>query len=155
MEKSRQQRIKALKKALKKEEEYLVKCKEYNKDKDFIDSVEVSFDPNLDVSAKTVNEEIFLNDKLFDKSWKEQMRYIIHEMVHVMQQEAGKVEGKVDKDDYLDDENEIEAFTAQISYMCENGTPEEVQEYIENLLDHHDVKGKERKEKAKKLTEDL
>jgi len=145
----------ALKKALKKEDEYLEKCEEYHKDKDFVDSVHISFEPDLDVSAKTVNGQIFLNDKLFDKEWDVQMRYIIHEIVHVMQQKDGKVQGKVDKDDYLDDTNEQEAFTAQISYMCEHDDVEEVQEYIENLLTHHGIEGKERKEKAKKLTEDL
>jgi hypothetical protein len=133
----------------------LEKCKKYNKDVNLVDSVKISFDPNLDVSAKTVNGEIFLNDKLFDRDWDTQMRYVVHEMVHVMQQESGKVKEKVDKDDYLDDENEQEAFTSQISYMCDHDTPEEVQQYIEDLLTHHDIKGKERKEKAKELTEDL
>ena len=152
---SREQRIKALKNALKQEDEYLEKCEKYHKNKNFVDSVQISFEPDLDVSAKTINGQILLNDKLFDKEWDVQMRYVIHEIIHAMQQDVGKVKGKVDKNKYLDDKNEQEAFTAQISYMCEHDNTEEVQEYIENLLDHHDIKGKERKDKAKKLTEDL
>lgn len=148
--------IKKLKKEIKKESEYIEKCKEYHKDLDFINNVEISFDDSLDVSAKTVNGEIFLNGKLFDgDDWDDQMRYVIHEIIHVMQQEAGKVEEKTDRDDYLDDKNEIEAFQAQLSYMSENESPEEIQKYLEQLLDHHGIKGKERRLKIEELTEDI
>lgn len=145
--------MKELKKKVKNEESFVEKCKEYDRDPDFIDDVHVSFEP-LDVSAKTVNGKIFLNEKLLDGDEEEQMRYIVHEAVHVMQQESGKVNGKTDKDDYLDDKNEQEAFQAQISYMSDHEDPEEIQTYIEHLLDHHDIEGKERSEKAKKLLED-
>jgi hypothetical protein len=145
--------VKKLKKKVKNEESFVEKCKEYNADPCFIDNVHISFEP-LDVSAKTVNGRIFLNEKLLDGSEEEQMRYIVHEAVHVMQQENGKVNGKTDKDDYLDDKNEQEAFQAQISYMSDHDDPEEIQTYIEHLLDHHDIEGKERSEKAKKLLED-
>ena len=148
--------IKKLKREVKKEDEYLDKCKEYNKNPDFVDNVSISFDDNLDVSAKTVNGEVFLNGKLFERGdWNDQMRYVIHEITHVMQQEAGKVKEKTDRDDYLDDENEIEAFQAQISYMSENESPEELQTYLEQLLDHHGIKGKERKLKIEELMEDV
>lgn len=151
----RERRIKSLKESVQAEESFLEKCKEYDKNPSFVNSVNVSFSKDIDVSAKTVNGEIFLNDRLFNKSWEEQMRYLIHELVHCMQQEDGKVNGKTDKEDYLDDKNEQEAFTTQISYMCEHNNAEEIQEYIENLLDHHNIQGDERKEKAKKLVENL
>jgi len=148
--------IRKLKNAVKKEEEYIEKCEKYNKDVDFIDDVNISFDDELDVSAKTVNGEIFLNGKLFDEGeWDDKMRYIIHEVTHCFQQEAGKVDGKVDKDNYLDDDNEQEAFRAQISYMADHDSPEELQRYLEQLLDHHDIKGRERREKIKELTKDI
>ena len=147
--------IKELKEAVKKEDEYIEKCKEYDKNIDFVDNVDISFKDGLDVSAKTINEEIFLNGKLFDEnSWVDQMRYIIHEIVHVMQQEAGNVDGS-HEEDYLDDENEIEAFQAQLSYMSEHNSPEEIQEYLEQLLDHHGITGKERREKIKELTSEI
>lgn len=146
--------IQKLKKALKKEEAFLSKCEEYDKDPDFIHEVHVSFEP-LDVSAKTVNGKIFLNQKLFEQGdWHDQMRYLVHEMTHVMQQEAGVVDGTVDKEDYLDDKNEQEAFQVQLEYMDDN-TPEEVQDYIEQLMDHHDIKGKERRRKIRLLTKDI
>lgn len=148
--------INKLKEEIKKEDEYIDKCEEYGKDINFIDSVPISFDDELDVSAKTVNGEVFLNGKLFDdNNWDNKMRYMIHEIIHVMQQDAGQVNGKTDKNHYLDDKNEQEAFQAQISYMSEHDTPEEIQKYLEQLLDHHNIKGKERKEKIKELTKDI
>jgi len=153
--KAKQRRlIQKLKMALKKEKEFIEKCEKYDRRPNFIDDVKVSFQP-LDVSAKTINGEIILNESLLEKDWVEQMRYLLHESTHVLQQEAGQVNGKVDKDNYLDDENEQEAFQAQISFQNKHEGPEEVQEYIENLLDHHDIKGKERKEKEKMLTEEV
>jgi hypothetical protein len=148
--------IAKLKRAVKKESEYLDKCEKYDRDPDFIDGVDISFKDDLDVSAKTVDGEVFLNGSLFDHGdWNDQMRYIIHEVTHVMQQEAGKVDGPVNKADYLDDKNELEAFRAQISYMSSHESPEEVQRYLEQLLDHHNIRGKERAEKARKLTLDV
>lgn len=142
-----------LKADLKNEEEYLEKCKEYGKDTNFVDSVNITFEP-LDVSAKTTNGHIQLNEKLLDAPWKDKMRYAIHELTHCFQQEAGLVDGKTKKRDYLDDPNEQEAFEAQISYMKEHESEREVQEYIENLLDHHNIKGKEREEKKEELTDE-
>lgn len=142
--------VKKMKTDVKDEKEYLEMCEKYDKDIDFIDGVKISFAP-LDVSAKTINGEVILNEKLLDESWEDKIKYIVHEITHVSQQESGLVDGKTDKEDYLDDPNEQEAFEAQISYMKRHESPEEVQEYIENLLDHHDIKGKEREEKKEKL----
>ncbi|MFA5048998.1 MAG: hypothetical protein WC516_08295 [Patescibacteria group bacterium] len=148
-------RIKFLKSIIKKDKVYLDKCKEYDREPSFIDDVNVYFSP-IDVSAKTVNGEIFLNENLFNEPIEKQLRYLGgHEIIHVMQQEAGKVNGKVDKEDYLDDPNEQEAFKTQLKFQCEHESAEEIQDYIENLLDHHDIRGKEREEKAKILVEDL
>jgi hypothetical protein len=143
--------VEKMKTDVKDEKEYLELCEKYNKNKDFIDEIEITFEP-LDVSAKTINGKIILNEKLIDAPWKDKMRYLIHETTHVLQQEVGKVDGKTKKEDYLDDPNEQEAFKAQISYMEKKESPEEIQEYIEELLDHHNIRGKERKEKKEELT---
>ncbi len=141
---------------IKKEDVYLKKCKEYDKDPDFIDNVEIEFDDGLDVSGKTVNGHIFLNGALFDDGdVEDQLRYVLHELVHVMQQRSGMVSGKAKNKSYLDDENEQEAFKAQLQYMDDNYTEEEVQDYLEGLLDHHNIEGKERREKIRILTEDM
>lgn len=148
-------KIRKLKEIVKNENIFIEKCKEYGKDPSFIDDVPISFDENLDVSAKTINGDVFLNSRLLNDDTEKQVRYVIHELIHVMQQEAGKVSGKVDKEDYLDDENELEAFETQLGYMCENETADDVIKYIEQLLNHHNIAGKERREKAKKLVENL
>jgi hypothetical protein len=143
------------KKEIKTEPAYLEICKEYDVDPDVIDDIRVSFEP-LDVSAKTVNGVVFLNDRLFDVGDMDDIkRYLIHETVHVFQQEAGKVDGQVDKDDYLDDKNEQESFQVQLEFMDDHSTKEEIQEYLEQLLDHHEIKGKERKQKIRELTKKI
>lgn len=137
--------IKKMKKEVKDEDSFLEMCKKYNVSPDFVDSVHISFEP-LDVSAKTVNGKIFLNEKLLDQDFDDAMRYFQHELTHVCQQAAGEVDGKTPKADYLDDPNEQEAFQYQLDYMEEH-TPEEVDDYLDKLLDHHNIKGKEREEK--------
>jgi hypothetical protein len=146
-------RIQKLKDIVKKEKEYIDKCKEYNKSINFIDDVNISFDPELDVSAKTVNGEIFLNKKLYNRPIEDQVRYALHELVHCLQQEAGLVDSKK-TDDYLDDENEIEAFNVQINYMKNYESPEEIQEYLEGLFNRHELPEEERQEKTKELVKD-
>lgn len=145
--------VERLRNQIKTEDIYLDKCKEYKEKPNFINSVQISFAP-LDVSAKTINGEVFLNEKLLNEDFDTQARYILHESIHCLQQKYGKVKGKVDKEDYLDDENEQEAFQAQIEYMQDHESPEEVQTYIEQLLDHHDIEGEEREEKKEILLDE-
>lgn len=143
------------KREIKSEPAYLKICKEYDVESDAVDGVRVSFEP-LDVSAKTVNGEIFLNDRLFDADDMDDIkRYLTHELVHVLQQASGMVDGPVDKDDYLDDKNEQEAFQVQLEFMDDHYTQEEMQNYLEQLLDHHEIKGKERKQKIRELTKKI
>lgn len=151
----REERIKKLKELIKKEPEYIELCKEYGKPLSFINDIPISFSKDIDVSAKTVNEEIFLNDQLFFEPIEKQLRYIIHEATHCQQQAANEVDFSNDKKDYLDDPNEQEAFGKQISFMLHEENLPDITEYIEQLLDHHNIKGKERKEKIKKLLENV
>jgi hypothetical protein len=146
--------IKNIKNDIKEEQEIIDKFEEYDEDLSLIDDVDISFQ-DLDVSAKTLNGEIILNEKLKHSDWDDMLRYVVHELVHVLQQRAGKVNQESQAKDYLDDENEIEAFQTQLSFMSDNDSPEEIQEYLEGLLDHHNIKGKERVEKIKKLVEEI
>ena len=125
-------------------------CEKYDEGEDFIDTIPVEFQP-LDVSAKTVNGKILLNSKLLEGDFRDNMRYIIHEFVHCLQQENGDV-GDGSDGDYLDDPHEVEAFWYQIEGMEDMYSPEEIQEYVDGLMKHHDITGKERKEKIKELT---
>lgn len=147
--------IDRLKKDLKQQEPYIKKCEEYREDIDFIDNIKVYFKP-LDVSAKTVNGIIILNeDLILSGNWEDIQRYLVHEFSHVLQQKNNKVDGRVDKDKYLDDENEQEAFQAQLEYMSDHDPPEKIQQYLEQLLDHHNIKEPKRIHYIRELTKDI
>jgi hypothetical protein len=126
-------------------------CKENNIDNTFLLGVPISFD-ELDVSAKTVDGSILLNQKLMEKEFDIVMRYVIHELVHAIQHADGKSRDKEDKaKDYLDKQTEVDAFIEQIKFDKENRGEEAAEEYVEELLDHHDLFGKKRKEKKEEL----
>jgi len=146
---------KRLKEKIKEEESYKEICEEKNKNIDSIDNIEINF-IELDVSARTINQRIDLNEKLLEGPFKDVMRYVIHEVTHVFQQENGEVdEGSADKsgDDYLADDNEEEAFGFQVDYMQDHYCDDDITEYLEQLLDHHEIfNKKKRKEKIEDLT---
>ncbi len=145
--------INKLKSLVKKEKAMIEKTKEYEKGIDFIDDVNISYD-DLDVSAKTVNGEIFLNNKLYESGdMCDNVRYVVHELTHCLQQDAGSVNEKTSKENYLKDPLEIEAFQTQAEVMDEHG--QDVQEYLEHLVDYHGLEGQERRKALKKLTEKL
>jgi len=142
--------VRILRKTLKKHPIAHRLCEKYEEDIGLIDDIPIRFEP-IDVSAKTVNGEIILNSKLLEGEFRDNMRYLVHEFVHALQQENGLVEEKPESGEYLDDPNEIEAFQAQLDFMDGCYSEEEVQEYLEQLLDHHNIKGKERKRKIQEL----
>ncbi len=145
--------IDVLKDEVQDDELFIEKSKEYGFKPTIINSINMSFDDNLDVSAKTVNGDIFLNGKLFDDGDEDVIkRYIFHETCHFFQQRCNCVNEKTKKEDYLDDPLEEEAFEIQIEFMEKTDSPKEVKEYVNHLLDHHHIKNrKERKEKMEKL----
>ena len=133
--------IKKLKDKIKDEESYREICGEKGREVDAIDDVEIDF-IDLDVSARTINKKIDLNEKLLEGPFRDIMRYVIHEVSHVFQQENGEVdEGSADKSgvDYLEDDNEEEAFSFQIDYMKDHYCDDDIIKYLEQLLDHHEI----------------
>jgi DNA-binding phage protein len=145
--------INKLKGLVKKEKAMIEKAKEYGENINFIDKVNISYD-DLDVSAKTVNGDIFLNNKLFESGdICDNVRYVSHELIHVLQQENHMVNEKTSKENYLKDPNEIEAFQTQVEVMDDHG--QDAQEYLEHLVDYHGLEGQERRKALKKLTEKL
>ena len=141
--------IKKIKEDVKKEKAVIDILKKYNLDKNIIDDVIIKFEP-LDVSAKTVNGVIILNEKLLFADWRDIIRYVSHELTHVGQQNTSDIT-ETQGNDYLDDPNEVEAFQTQLDVMEEMYNPEEIQEYLDGLMNHHNINGKERKEKIKEL----
>jgi len=133
-------------------------------DIDTIDGVSIRFSDEIDSSAKTVNGEISLNEEIIGKSdlGKEVeessdedlvTRYILHEMVHVFQHMKNEGKSIKKEKEYLNREEEREAFQAQISFMKDNG--EDILSYLRRVLDLHDVKDKDLEEVVDSLLSGL
>lgn len=127
-------------------------CKEYGVDVDYIDLVPMAFSDDLDVSARTDKGIIYFNSKLEDDFLDKHLHYGAHELRHHFQQchGDGPTEGSSD-DDYLDNEFEQEGFQTQTEYLSEIEGPEAANEYVEQVLDHHEVPEQERKERKDEL----
>ena len=118
---------------------------------DFLKCVSISFD-DLDVSAKTLNGNIILNQKLMEKPSPVMMRYVIHELTHAVQHimNNGSKSNK-SNDDYLEKDSEVEAFQRQVEYHASSVSKKDAEKYIDDLLEYHDTP----KKKYKPIKEDL
>lgn len=121
---------------------------------EIVDGLAISFDKDLEVSGKTIDGVIYLNEKIL-KSPKKMMEYIVHEFTHVCQHIVNEGNTKKNKSeskkDYLNRETEIEAFTAQIEVKKKEEGSEDAKKYIEDLLDHHKIKSKKKRETLTKM----
>jgi hypothetical protein len=127
-------------------------CDEYNVDIELILGIPIDF-CELDVSAKTIDSKVYLNEDLLLEPFEKIMRYAIHEVTHAfqhMKREHLDHDPYAD-DDYLDRGDEQEAFKNQLLYQSEVESVGEIVEYVNDLFDHHDVPGAERKDKLKEI----
>ena len=123
--------------------------KEYKADINDIDLIPVCF-KDLDVSARTEYGAIYLNNSFLDGNLMDDDHYLVHELTHVLQQCYGdKPTESSDSGDYLANKYEQEGFQRQTEYISDTQGEEEAEEYIENLLDHHDVIDEKKREKRK------
>lgn len=121
-------------------------CDDYGLDLDEIDLVPMCF-ADLDVSARTDHGIIYFNRTLLDEDID---HYMTHELVHAAQQTTGTRPTKgADEGDYLDNKEEIEGFQNQTEYLADTRSEEEAEEYIEQVLDHHDVHDDGERERRK------
>lgn len=127
--------------------------KEYGIDIEEIDFIPMRFG-NLDVSAKTDHGIIIFNYKLLtDGDFFKDFSYGVHEITHWLQQTTGtKPTQSADDGDYLDNPYEQEGFQNQVEYIANQFGDEEAENYVDDLLEHHDVDDKkEFKEKKETL----
>jgi Zn-dependent peptidase ImmA (M78 family) len=105
--------ISEMKETVKQDPEVQEKFEEYGVPVSEIDDVHVEFCP-LEVSAKTKDGKIYLNKKMLenDSSIKDPTHYLVHELMHYLQQTTGNSLDSEDKKstDYLDLPTEEEAF---------------------------------------------
>jgi len=146
-------RVKKLRHLCKKNKQYLKIIDEHNYDSDIIDGISIRFCDDIENTAKTINGEICINSKLLDANPIKQLRYIIHELVHVFQhiEKEGTESKKENK--YLDNPDEIEAFQAQLDYQEEN--EDNLEKYIKDLFDFHKIPEKDRPELLDSLVKEL
>ena len=127
-------------------------CKEKGVENWFLEGVPISFQ-EIKPSAKTVDSKIILNEKLARKSFNIIMRYVIHELTHAIQHadKYGKKRPKKDKGEYLDKGSEIEAFQYQVEFDSNKRGKGKAEEYVEELLEYHDLSEGEKKDKRTEL----
>jgi len=122
--------------------------------KDIIDGMVLKFDEDLEVTAKTVNGEVSLNESLMSKSFDTIMRYVVHEFVHVCQHiknQKSKSKSSKRDDTYLDNPEEVEAFKWQSLFTKEEEGSKELDEYLDELMEYHDIPEKDQEDKIEEL----
>lgn len=128
------------------------KFEEYNVDIEEFKYVPICF-TDLEVSARTDHGIIYLNNKLLESgNISDISHYVVHEVTHFLQQTTGDgpTQGSTDGD-YLDNEYEIEGFRTQTEFLSETQGEDVAEEYVEEVLDHHEVPKSERKERMEAL----
>ena len=127
-------------------------CKEFGVDIDVIDLIPVRFG-DLDVSAQTRKGVVILNYKLLaDGDFFKDLQYLIHEFKHYISQVYGKKPTPgADDGEYLDNPEEQEGFQWQLQYIEDQFGKDEAEDYVENLLDHHDIDNDDEREEKKDI----
>lgn len=145
--------IKKMREYLKKDEVVRKMFKDYGVDIEEIDYIPMMFG-NIDVSAKTDHGIIIFNYKLLtDGDFFKDFSYGVHEMTHWLQQTTGsKATQSSDDGSYLDNPYEREGFQNQVEYISKQFGDQEAENYVDDLLEHHEIDSKkEVKEKKETL----
>ena len=142
--------LKKLREFLKQDEVVQKMFKEYEVDIDEIDYIPMRFG-KLDVSAKTDHGVIIYNYKLLtDGDFFKDFSYGVHEITHWLQQTTGTTPTQSsDEGSYLDNPFEQEGFQNQVEYIAKQDGEEEAEDYVDHLLDHHDVDTEEERDEKK------
>ncbi len=125
-------------------------CKNHKVEPEVIFTIPTCF-TKLDVSARTENGIVYLNFRLL-KTPKDIKHYMNHEYTHHLQQcfGDGPTEGSNDAN-YLDNPAEQESFKNQTAYIEETEGDREAEQYINKVLDHHNISPEEKPERKKEL----
>jgi hypothetical protein len=144
--------IKKMREYLKKNEVVQKMFKEYGVDISEIDLIPMMFG-HLDVSAKTDHGVIIYNYRLLtDGDFFKDFSYGVHEMTHWLQQTTGnKATKSSDDGNYLDNPYEQEGFQNQVEYISDQFGKDEAEQYVDDLLEHHEVDNKKEIEEKKEV----
>lgn len=128
-------------------------CQEHGFDIDIIDGIPMEFVDDLEASAKTIDSRIQLNSELLNEEFEIIMRYAVHELVHSLQHMKAENIDPYATDEYLDRGDELEAFQFQIAYDAEERGEDEAVDYVEDLIEYHEIPPEEQEEKKEELLE--
>lgn len=128
-------------------------CQEHGFDIDIIDGIPMEFIDDLESSAKTIDSRIQLSTSLLDEEFEVMMRYAIHELVHSLQHMRAEGINVNEDSEYLDREDELEAFKFQVKYDAEERGLNEAIDYVEDLVEYHEIPDEEKEDKKKELLE--
>ena len=96
----------------------------------------------------TETYRIYLRDTL-DLAVPMDNSFLVHELTHVLQQTCGDKPTKGANDgDYLANKYEQEGFQNQSEYIADTRSPDKAEDYIDHVLDYHDVDDKKSKAKG-------
>lgn len=126
-------------------------CNEYGFDTDIIDGISIVFEDDLGASAKTTDSKIQLSSNLLDEEFEVIMRYAVHELVHALQHMERTEFDPYENHDYLDRPDELEAFQYQLEYEGEARGEDKAEEYVNDLLEYHEIPDDEKGEKKEEL----
>lgn len=131
-------------------------CDKYEEDPSIIDYIPTTF-ADLDVSAKTDHGIVLLNYKLLcDGDFFKDYSYLIHEYSHFFQQCYGEKPTQSSEDgNYLDNPYEQESFQNQVEYIAEQFGENEAEDYVDHLLDHHEVEKEDKQDLQDVLMEKI
>lgn len=129
--------------------------RDHGVDLDEIDLIPMCF-AKLPVSARTEHGIIYFNIKLLEDGFDNDDHYMVHEITHFLQQTTGDKPTKgSDADNYLDNPAEVEGFQNQTEYLADTRSKEEAEKYVDQVLDHHEMDGKEREDKEEELSQNV
>jgi len=127
-------------------------CEDYGLDTSIIDLIPVGI-AKLDVSAKTDHGVIYINEEKFKNGTLDsEDHYLVHELTHVFQQLFGDEPTQGAEDgDYLLNPFEQEGFQNQTAYIADTEGEDVAEDYIDKVLDHHDVNDNKERQYKKNL----
>ena len=144
--------LKKMRNHLKQDETVQKMFHDYGVDLEEIDYIPMKFG-KLDVSAKTDHGVLIFNWKLLcDGDFAKDYSYGVHEITHWLQQTTGnKPTQSADDGSYLDNPFEQEGFQNQVEYISNTEGKEEAEQYVDDLLEHHEVEDKKEVEEKKEI----
>jgi hypothetical protein len=139
--------INKAKKYLETDDAWLTVCKEHDISPDIIYLIPTAF-ANIDTSAKTDHGVVLLSWKLLcDPDIHDVNAYLSHEYTHWVQQCLSNHATKGSDDgEYLNNRYEQEAFSNQVSYIDEHKGENAAENYVDNLIEYHEVPKSDKKE---------